>query len=138
MAKNISGAEVSIYANGILFGICQSFTVDPQFEQQPVKVLGLLEPDEIITTDYNLSFQFRGLRQSGKGLVALNLVPSLQNQRQVFDFTGRLFEVRRNGSTLHRLQGCKISSLPVTYEHGQIATYDGGGIGIKATEEGEI
>jgi len=137
MANELTGAEVALYVDGVRIGSMQSFSVDPNFEQQPLKVLGKLEADGILTTDYNVSFSFRGLRQYGNSLTKLGVVPNINNPATIFGAPGKLLEVIHlaSGTVVARLKGAKFSSFPVTYEHGQVATYDGNGVAVTASEE---
>lgn len=137
MANEITGAEVAMYADGVRIGSMQSFTVDPNFEQQPLKVLGKLEADGIQTTDYNVSFNFRGLRQYNNSLTKLGILQDIENPTSVFGNPGLLIEIvhLQSGVVVSRLKGARLQSSSVSYEHGQVATYDGSGIAVTATEE---
>ena len=140
MANEITGAETVAYLDGTLIGTFISFSVDAQFQTEPLKVMGQLEPIDHKIVDYDVTFQFRAFRRVNDGAVKQGLMPGMQDSVQALGTPGKLLEIRhlKTGVVLERLKGARFVSSSRSYEHGQTSFYDGSGVAIKVVEEGEV
>jgi hypothetical protein len=71
----LTGARVRLEVNGVKLGYCTGCNITEEITYEPLKVLDNIETEELVPTDYNVTFTAAHVRVKGTTLKSLGYFP---------------------------------------------------------------